>query len=183
MSDYELDFDDEDDDFRPLELSGDDDFRALDFDDDEEYRLDFDDDESRPMDLASGDDEDIEGDFRDDIEFRPERDVFDRVGMFGSEPTERFYKVAEAISLDLNERVTPSPFSDRDLELIKVTNVPFYEFKNPTAYVLGYLGSSKKRGITKSSIDYVFKNILPKIEDTSVKKPDVIRYSRLWETL
>lgn len=166
MSDYELDFDDEDSKFEPLDF---DDFDDVDYD------------ETRPP--ISFEDDEIEADFRDDMEFRPERDVFERVGMFGSEPTERFYKIAEAIVLDINDKVTPSPFSGADIELIKVTEVPYYEFKNPTAYVLGYLGSSKKRGINKSSVDYVYKNVLPIMDDTSVTKPDVIRYSRLWASL
>ena len=177
MSDYEMDFDDEDD-FKPMDFDEEDDFKPMDFDDEDDFKpMDFDDEDD--VEFKPTDFDDIEPEFQ----VRPERDVYDRVGMFGTEPTERFYKVAEAIVLDLNEQVSPSPFSDMDIEKIKITPVPFYEFKNPTAYVLGYLGSSKKKGLTKETIKYVFTKILPKVQDKSVKKPDVVRYSKLWESL
>lgn len=164
MSDDDFDFDldfNEDDDFIPMDEPKTSD-KSFDRNDDKYY---YDDDED------------------DEFERRPERDAFERVGMYGIEPTERFYRIAEAIVLDLNENVIPSPFSAKDIEKIKVTIIPKYEYKNPTAYVLGYLGSSKKLGIKKSSIENVFKNILPYVEDKSVTKPDVVRYSILWDNL
>lgn len=159
---------------------------------DYEYELDFEGEYKIDYEGEDEDELDVEGDFvptdtddffKDETEYRPEIDAFDRINMLGTEPTERFYRQAEAIVLDLNEKVNPAPFSNRDIEKIKVTAVPQYEFKNATAYVLGYLGSSKKTGITKDSIDYVFKEILPKVQDTSVKRPDVVRYSKLWQSL
>lgn len=139
-------------------------------------------DNIKPIDFNFGDEEEDINTF-DDVEFRPERDIFDRVNMFGADPSERFYKQVQAIALDLNERVKPPPLSNKDISTLTTYPVPNYEFKNPTAYILGYLGSGKRSGINKKNIDYIFKNILPKMEDKSVKQPDVIRYSILWQSL
>jgi len=103
--------------------------------------------------------------------------------MFGTDPTERFYKQVQAISLDLNDKIKPPPLSNKDISVLTTIPVPYYDYKNPTAFVLGYLGSTKRSGIDKRSIDYVFKEILPIVQDKSVKEADVVRYAILWESL
>ena len=56
------------------------------------------------------------------------------------------------------------------------------EFKNPTAYVLGYLVTAGgQRDITKTSLENVWKCYSDLLSsDETIKQPDIIRYARLW---
>lgn len=57
------------------------------------------------------------------------------------------------------------------------------QFKNPTAYLLGYIASNGGRDINKKSVNHVFTNLLKTVSDKTVKQEDVIRYTRLWYNL
>lgn len=51
------------------------------------------------------------------------------------------------------------------------------EFKNPIAYVLGYIASSGGKEITVGNVKKAFKKLK---SDMAVTQPDVIRYARYW---
>lgn len=57
------------------------------------------------------------------------------------------------------------------------------QYKNPTAYLLGYIASNGGRDINKKTVNHVFNNLLKTVTDKSVKQEDVLRYSRLWYNL
>ena len=57
------------------------------------------------------------------------------------------------------------------------------QYKNPTAYLLGYIASNGGIEINKKSVNHVFTNILKTVSDKSVKSEDVLRYARLWYNL
>ena len=57
------------------------------------------------------------------------------------------------------------------------------QYKNPTAYLLGYIASNGGRDINKRTVNHVFTNILKTVSDTTVKQEDVLRYARLWYNL
>jgi len=64
------------------------------------------------------------------------------------------------------------------IEIADIINEP--QYKNPSAYVLGYIASQGGQNINKRNVNMVFKNILKEVSDKSVKEEDVLRYARLW---
>jgi hypothetical protein len=67
--------------------------------------------------------------------------------------------------------------NDKSTILHSVANREDIIYKNPAAYILGYIGSRGGRGITKGSMDTAFNNIGSTI---GVEEPDVVRYSVFW---
>jgi hypothetical protein len=169
------------------------------FEDTENMPFDWEEDELKKV----GSDIDMDN-FDEDIamndtEYRSEKNVFERIGMGGEligmfsdenikikDPLELFRRKVRAISLQINENF-PGILSTQDINkiLLKAENIPYIEFKSPTSYVLGYIASNGGTKITEKSVDYVFKNLIPLVNDSTkesdfVKEPDVIRYARFW---
>ena len=60
----------------------------------------------------------------------------------------------------------------------------YIHFKNPSAYILGYIASASGRNILESRVNYCFTKVLPLVElDAGLQRPDIIRYARLWTNL
>jgi len=57
------------------------------------------------------------------------------------------------------------------------------EFKNPTAYILGYIAFTREAELTVESLEYVVNDLLPYVSDKSVKPIDIVRYARLVSNL
>ena len=142
--------------------------------------------------------------FQEEIqELRPEFNVYNRVGasttrtniIIGdngridrllTNPLDIFQSYVESISRDLiSEGIRE--ISERDINtMLEISNKLMYpKYKNPSAYVLGYIASNGGREITKTNFNYVKNKILAKqlLEDKSVLEPDVLRYARLWLSL
>lgn len=73
--------------------------------------------------------------------------------------------------------------SDQDIEIMadKVSLISDIQYKNPTAFILGYIATQPRKNM--NNVKHVINHILPKIEEGGVKPPDVVRYSRFWLTL
>lgn len=72
---------------------------------------------------------------------------------------------------------------DSDIEnmMSKAESLQHIGFKNPSAYIAGYIASSGGKNITETSVTYSFTKVLPLIElEGGVQRPDIIRYARLW---
>tara|TARA_B110001450_G_C17466513_1_gene418433 strand:- start:37 stop:444 length:408 start_codon:yes stop_codon:yes gene_type:complete len=72
---------------------------------------------------------------------------------------------------------------ERDIEnmMSKAESLQYISFKNPSAYIAGYIASSGGKNITETSVTYCFTKVLPLIElEGGVQRPDIIRYARLW---
>jgi hypothetical protein len=67
--------------------------------------------------------------------------------------------------------------NDKSAILESVGNRDDIIYKNPAAYILGYIGSRGGRGITKDSMERAFNNIGSAV---GVEEPDVVRYSVFW---
>lgn len=147
----------------------------------------------------------------DEFEFKPEVDVYERVGLPGTmisaisgttmsgnlgelqkkinrmvqSPDDRFIIYVNAIFRKMISGDIIN-LSEPDLVnmLSKVKNIRNIEYKNPTAYILGYIASQggNKKPLDKATVNKVL-NILPKIDDISITPPDVIRYARYWQAL
>lgn len=135
---------------------------------------------------------DDDNDFIDKEEeniFGDEYNVFERTGMYteknfkkqSQDPIERLKANINAISIDLINHYNNINDSDIDFMLNKIGNLKKPEFKNATAYILGYLAiKNSGNKLNKNNIFKVFEKCLPYVQDKSVKKADIIRYARLW---
>ena len=101
------------------------------------------------------------------------------------DPLERFQEYTDSIARNLRNWDDVS-IDDTDIEImfLKARDLKDVGYKNPTAYILGYLASEvgKKLSDPKSQ---GLKNALTALShlDDSVLKPDIIRYGRLWLSL
>lgn len=153
--------------------------------------------EDDPMGSESGSSEYGE---ENDYEMQAEVNVFERVGLPGTmigtsmqghmgelqkkidrtmqDPEERFVVYIDAISrsLDVQE-------DDITRMINTIKFVDKIGYKNPTAYVLGYLASSGGRNLDRKRITKILDSKLPSVDDKSVTPADVIRYARYWTTL
>ena len=76
--------------------------------------------------------------------------------------------------------------SEKDItEMLEMAvDLKYVQYKNPTAYILGYMASNGGKKLDKTSFDNVIKKVLPHTEDqTSVTPVDVVRYARLWQNI
>lgn len=80
--------------------------------------------------------------------------------------------------------------SDNDINtmLEKTQKIQDLEYKNPTAYILGYIGSKGGKELQTNIIQDIINNVLPKIKKSAIEEakysgvepPDFIRYCRYW---
>ena len=68
--------------------------------------------------------------------------------------------------------------SNNDIAIMveKSAELEYIMYKNPYAYVLGYMAN--RGGLLKNSFQEVVKKFLPQ---EGVTEPDVLRYARLWD--
>jgi len=99
------------------------------------------------------------------------------------DPKGHFKETVNAIIQKLREKEFRLN-NDNIIQILDMTdNLKDPQYKNPTSYVLGYIASDGGVRITKATVNNVFKNILNKVDDKSVKEEDVLRYARLWYDL
>ena len=127
-------------------------------------------------------------------DFVAEMGAFERVGIGGGllggklskiekalqDPLERFQSQTDAISRSINGLETKVKIHQHEIDqmISYAEKLEYIQYKNVTAYILGYMVLSRKE-IDKQKFQTVTK-ILGKIDDDSVKPPDVIRYARMW---
>ena len=105
------------------------------------------------------------------------------------DPRGRFCLKVDAICRNISSNCTSMGMSISEDEiqflLNKSQNLNRIQFLNPTAFVLGYLATNGgKKKITKTSLNNVFTCYIDIVaNDNSIKKPDIIRYARLWKLI
>ena len=102
-------------------------------------------------------------------------------------PLGRFCLRVDAIARNIGEMCTFSvPENDIQILLAKSQELPRVEYKNPTAFVLGYLATrGGTRDINKRSLAQTwncYRKTNADKKDESIREPDIIRYARLWIT-
>lgn len=101
------------------------------------------------------------------------------------DPVHRFEIYIDAISRKL-EADGVYEISQTDINnMIAVTsNIPNIQYKNATAFILGYLASNGGKELEKDRVNEIFEGIENRIvKEAGVYEADVIRYARLWQTL
>jgi hypothetical protein len=103
-------------------------------------------------------------------------------------PEGRFCLRVNAVSRNINDRCGGKLLSDDDIRFLldKSPGVHRVQYKNSTAFVLGYLATARAtRKITKESLNRIWicyeKTSGGVDRDESIKKHDIIRYARLWK--
>lgn len=137
-----------------------------------------------------------EEDFLDDgPELKAERDVRERAGggmnlvsskeLKDATPEERFNVYVEAISRSLNsDGIFTIEQKDINTMLERSSFIQNIRYRNPTAFILGYLASKGGVAIDKRRVANIFENMkIPEITEQGITKPDVIRYARYWMNL
>uniref|UniRef100_A0A6C0CZN2 Uncharacterized protein n=1 Tax=viral metagenome TaxID=1070528 RepID=A0A6C0CZN2_9ZZZZ len=162
---------------------------------DNEYDINDEDRDDEDRDDEDRYDEDRDEEYTDEVEYRPSVKDVERVSRgnildnivtdkFDRNPYTDFVVRVNAISLDLNsfDNFT-NKLKDSDIkEMIEyAANIHNIQYKNPTAYILGYIATNGGKNIDKKKVDYLIKNVLDITMDrSSVTPPDIIRYSRFW---
>lgn len=128
--------------------------------------------------------------------FGDEFAAFDRVGIrtfdfetYGLEntdkkkktPLQRFLEQLNAICIDLIEKNIISDYDKTNI-LETLNNISRPEYKNASAYILGYIATNGGNELTVKRFNSTTK-LLKFFEDTSVDLPAIVRYSRLWINL
>jgi len=158
---------------------------------------------------SPGDDVDFPGDFGGDFkaeepEMMAEIGAYERAGTSGrlnmtliqggtlgelqkkamkelATPEDRFQLYVDAISRKLNgDNIMNVSQTEIDAMLDAMPMVPNIQYKNPTAYILGFLATAGGRKISVSKIKTIIEEVLPQLPESGVEAPDVVRYARLW---
>jgi hypothetical protein len=96
---------------------------------------------------------------------------------------DRFLINVDSISRKLNsEEITNLTENDINIMLEKSQFILGLKYKNPTAYILGYIASKGGTNLDPVNVKFVINKILPKIDkDAGIEPPDVVRYARYWK--
>jgi len=138
---------------------------------------------------------DDEDDYVDEPVFQPSINAFGQAGfapvglgrmdVFGMnkkfDAKGHFKETVNAIVQQLKEDKIRLSGNDLEQLIDRIdTSLKEPQYKNATAYVLGYIASEGGREINRKNVSQVFKTILKTVSDKSVKEEDVLRYARLW---
>lgn len=96
---------------------------------------------------------------------------------------DRFMITLDAVSRGLAEDNTAN-ISEADINIMleKASSIENLKYKNPTAFILGYLASEGGRSLKKQVVHNVITKVLPKVAGNGgITPPDVIRYARYWK--
>jgi hypothetical protein len=96
------------------------------------------------------------------------------------DPLDRFKAQIGGISYRLdNEDIFNIPREIRNKLCEKADTLEKVKYLNPMAFILGYLATNGGQQMDKKKIMNVLNN-LSVIDDETITKPDVVRYSRYW---
>jgi len=146
---------------------------------------------------------DFEDDYGD-VEYKAEADAYERTGPGGKlaemvsgamlgdmqkslareaiSPEDRFLIFTDAIARRINaDHIATVSEADITILLEKTVQIPGLRYKNPVAYIMGFLASKGGQKLERETVLYVIDHILPRMGDEGgVTAPDVIRYARYW---
>jgi hypothetical protein len=159
-------------------------------DDDDDIYLNNDSDEE----VNSDYDEVEENDDKYEAEFNAHERVFFGSDLIGTtaktkmeqatqDPLERFRRNVNAIAKNMSNFGYVIQKDSIQQMIEKANKLEVIEYKNPTAYILGYLVLDNGK-ISNELFTKVVTQILPHVtEKDSILKPDIIRYAVLWQNL
>ena len=98
-------------------------------------------------------------------------------------PEDRFLTVLRATCLKLREeKIYDITNTDIDNMLEKTQRIIGLRYRNPIAYILGYIATKNGTRLEPPDVKYVINTILPKLDtENGITAPDVVRYARFWK--
>jgi hypothetical protein len=106
-----------------------------------------------------------------------------KIDRINIDPLDKFKIAVDAISRNLMGSSVYIRETDIAILLQTSEKLQHVFYKNPVAYVMGYIASTGGGEITKKQFNYTITIALPLIGDDSIRSADVIRYARLWNIL
>lgn len=95
-----------------------------------------------------------------------------------------FLKTVDAVSRRLGEdNLVKITKDDIESMLLKSQEIKGLKYKNPIAYILGYLASKGGRELEKANVLFVINKVLPEISEGGIEPADVVRYARFWKMI
>ncbi len=97
-------------------------------------------------------------------------------------PTDKFYLKAYQMTNKINEE-SDIKITQEDMRIMaeKSQTIKDLQYKNPTAYILGYIVSRGGSRIDKGRFDNIVEGVLPLVaEEGGIEAPDILRYARYW---
>lgn len=123
---------------------------------------------------------DNEGELRADFNALSRAEIFNENTRDLRDKTQRFKTFVSIVATEIKDlHLLDLKTSDINFLINSVSKIPTPGYKNPTAYILGYV--LIKKGYTKQALE---KEIVPVLNQLSysVNPQDVVRYARLLET-
>lgn len=142
--------------------------------------------------MESPEDYQISGELRDEMGAYLRAGGGAHIGLVGPEgkidqttmdPLDRFKTVVDAKARNLMDSSVYITETDISTLMQTANKLKHVHYKNPSAYLLGYIASNGGSKIVKKQFDYTVNTALPLVNDSSVLPPDILRYSRLWVDL
>lgn len=136
--------------------------------------------------------------FEEEVTYGNEIKAFERSGGYGSmlgksigpdgkpiktqDPLEKFQIRVDAIARSLKS-IFPGIINEESIQtmLEKANQLKDVQYKNATAYVLGYIASTGGENLTAQTFKIVESKISKIHLEGNVKSPDILRYARLWQ--
>jgi hypothetical protein len=119
-------------------------------------------------------------------------DVQNYIDMLDTRRNKAFLSDIENFVINVNnigkELVDNNILINDDIEILlnNIIKLDKPQYKNATAYILGYIATDRGRELTQENFKKAY-NLIKKtkkhkytVEDTSVQTPDIVRYARLW---
>lgn len=128
-------------------------------------------------------------DIQDYVEYENEYNVFERVGGYADDeltlpknmkdPIQKFMAYVMTVTRSMNDQGIVKINRPEMVYIVdKINSLPFPQYKNPTAFVLGYWVTNENDEIDKRKLDRLSSQ-LNKL-DYPVRLYDIVRYGNLW---
>jgi hypothetical protein len=138
-------------------------------------------------------DDDYEFEYEEEEqEFKEERGAFERAGAtyvigtslkYTTNPIEKFKIIVDA---NFRKIKTTGGLSDGDLNVMmeKISGIHLIQYKNPSAYVLGYIASKGGKELSLQRFELA-ESLIPELseKEDAITPPDIIRYAVFWVNL
>ena len=119
-------------------------------------------------------------------------DIQNYIDMLDTRRNKAFLSDIENFVINVNnigkEMVDNNILINDDIEILlnNIIKLDKPQYKNATAYILGYIATDRGRELSQENFKKAY-NLTKKtkkykytVEDTSVQSPDIVRYGRLW---
>lgn len=102
----------------------------------------------------------------------------DRKAMRQMSARDRFLIFTDGIAREMK-----MPNTDINTILEEASRIPNIKYRNPTAFILGFIVSKGGRKLDKQKLNEIMTKYEDKMNENNITPPDIIRYGRYWTSL